>query len=68
MIGKGIVMYVVVFNLVVIFVEGVFVEFIVKEKEIVEVKVIEFGKFVNIVEKMVIGLVEKYLNEVVFDC
>lgn len=37
------------------------------KKEIAEAKAIESGKPANIVEKMVTGSVEKYLNEVALD-
>jgi hypothetical protein len=47
--------------------EGLFAELIAKEKEIAEAKAIESGKPANIVEKMVTGSVEKYLNEVALD-
>jgi len=40
---------------------------VAKEKEIAEAKAIESGKPANIVEKMVSGSVDKYLNEVVLE-
>ena len=60
--GKGIAMHVAAFNPVAISAEGVSAELIAKEKEIAEAKAIESGKPANIVEKMVTGSVEKYLN------
>ncbi len=65
--GKGIAMHVAAFNPVAISAEGVSAELIAKEKEIAEAKAIESGKPANIVEKMVTGSVEKYLNEVALD-
>jgi elongation factor Ts len=63
--GKGIAMHVAAFNPVAVTAEGVSADLIAKEKEIAEAKAIESGKPANIVEKMVTGSVEKYLNEVV---
>ena len=60
-------MHVAAFNPVAISAEGVSAELIAKEKEIAEAKAIESGKPANIVEKMVTGSVEKYLNEVALD-
>ena len=64
---KGIAMHVAAFNPVAVNAEGVSAELIAKEKEIAEAKAIESGKPANIVEKMVTGSVEKYLNEVVLE-
>ena len=60
-------MHIAAFNPVAVNAEGVSAELIAKEKEIAEAKAIESGKPANIVEKMVTGSVEKYLNEVVLE-
>src|SRR5690606_27631927 len=65
--GKGLAMHVAAFNPVAVNAEGVSAELIAKEKEIAEAKALESGKPANIVEKMVVGSVEKYLNEVVLE-
>ncbi|MDO4223111.1 MAG: translation elongation factor Ts [Acinetobacter sp.] len=65
--GKGIAMHVAAFNPVAVTAEQVPADLIAKEKEIAEAKAIESGKPANIVEKMVTGSVEKYLNEVALD-
>ncbi|WP_273777071.1 MULTISPECIES: translation elongation factor Ts [unclassified Acinetobacter] len=65
--GKGIAMHVAAFNPVAVTAEQVPAELVAKEKEIAEAKAIESGKPANIVEKMVSGSVEKYLNEVVLE-
>jgi len=65
--GKGIAMHVAAFNPVAVSAEQVPAELVAKEKEIAEAKAIESGKPANIVEKMVSGSVEKYLNEVVLE-
>ena len=65
--GKGLAMHIAAFNPVAVNAEGVSAELIAKEKEIAEAKAIESGKPANIVEKMVTGSVEKYLNEVVLE-
>lgn len=65
--GKGIAMHVAAFNPVAVTAEQVSADLIAKEKEIAEAKAIESGKPANIVEKMVTGSVEKYLNEVVLE-
>ncbi|WP_151710803.1 translation elongation factor Ts [Acinetobacter brisouii] len=65
--GKGIAMHVAAFNPVAVSAEDVPAELVAKEKEIAEAKAIESGKPANIVEKMVSGSVEKYLNEVVLE-
>ena len=65
--GKGVAMHVAAFNPVAVNAEGVSADLIAKEKEIAEAKALESGKPANIVEKMVTGSVEKYLNEVALD-
>jgi len=65
--GKGIAMHVAAFNPVAVSAEQVPAELIAKEKEIAEAKALESGKPANIVEKMVVGSVEKYLDEVVLE-
>ena len=65
--GKGIAMHVAAFNPVAVTAEDVPADLIAKEKEIAEAKAVESGKPANIVEKMVTGSVEKYLNEVVLE-
>ncbi|KAE9798890.1 translation elongation factor Ts, partial [Escherichia coli] len=55
------------FNPVAVNAEAVPADLIAKEKEIAEAKALESGKPANIVEKMVTGSVEKYLNEVALD-
>ena len=65
--GKGIAMHVAAFNPVAVTAEQVPADLIAKEKEIAEAKAVESGKPANIVEKMVTGSVEKYLNEVVLE-
>ncbi|KAA8735434.1 elongation factor Ts [Acinetobacter qingfengensis] len=65
--GKGIAMHVAAFNPVAVTAEQVPADLVAKEKEIAEAKAIESGKPANIVEKMVTGSVEKYLNEVVLE-
>ena len=60
-------MHVAAFNPVAVTAEAVPAELVAKEKEIAEAKAIESGKPANIVEKMVTGSVEKYLNEVALD-
>ena len=65
--GKGIARHVAAFNPVAVNAEAVSADLIAKEKEIAEAKAIESGKPANIVEKMVSGSVEKYLNEVALD-
>ncbi|MAK30054.1 translation elongation factor Ts [Acinetobacter sp.] len=65
--GKGIAMHVAAFNPVAVSAEAVPADLVAKEKEIAEAKAIESGKPANIVEKMVSGSVEKYLNEVALD-
>jgi elongation factor Ts len=60
-------MHVAAFNPVAVTAEAVPAELVAKEKEIAEAKAIESGKPANIVEKMVTGSVEKYLNEVVLE-
>lgn len=65
--GKGIAMHVAAFNPVAVNAEAVPADLVAKEKEIAEAKAIESGKPANIVEKMVSGSVDKYLNEVALD-
>ena len=65
--GKGLAMHIAAFNPVAVSAEQVPAELIAKEKEIAEAKALESGKPANIVEKMVVGSVEKYLNEVVLE-
>ena len=65
--GKGVAMHIAAFNPVAVSADQVPADLIAKEKEIAEAKAIESGKPANIVEKMVTGSVEKYLNEVVLD-
>ena len=60
-------MHVAAFNPVAVNAEAVPADLIAKEKEIAEAKALESGKPANIVEKMVTGSVEKYLNEVALD-
>ncbi|WLF82997.1 translation elongation factor Ts [Moraxella sp. ZY210820] len=65
--GKGIAMHVAAFNPVAVTAEQVPANLVAKEKEIAEAKAAESGKPANIIEKMVAGSVEKYLNEVALD-
>lgn len=65
--GKGLAMHIAAFNPVAVNAESVPAELVAKEKEIAEAKAIESGKPANIVEKMVTGSVEKYLNEVTLE-
>ncbi|MBJ9776186.1 elongation factor Ts [Acinetobacter pittii] len=65
--GKGIAMHVAAFNPVAVNAEAVPADLIAKEKGIAEAKALESGKPANIVEKMVTGSVDKYLNEVALD-
>ncbi|ANF82115.1 translation elongation factor Ts [Acinetobacter sp. NCu2D-2] len=65
--GKGLAMHIAAFNPVAVKAEDVPAELVAKEKEIAEAKALESGKPANIVEKMVVGSVEKYLNEVVLE-
>nr|WP_174505485.1 translation elongation factor Ts [Acinetobacter sp. Marseille-Q1620] len=65
--GKGLAMHIAAFNPVAVSAEQVPADLIAKEKEIAEAKAVESGKPANIVEKMVTGSVEKYLNEVVLE-
>ena len=60
-------MHIAAFNPVAVNAEQVPADLIAKEKEIAEAKALESGKPANIVEKMVVGSVEKYLNEVVLE-
>lgn len=63
-VGKDVVMYIVVMKLVVLLLVDVLVELIEMECCVVEQKVVELGKLVEIVVKMVDGSVQKYLKEV----
>ncbi len=65
--GKGIAMHVAAFNPVAVTAEQVPADLVAKEKEIAEAKAQESGKPANIIEKMVSGSIEKYLNEVALD-
>ncbi|TXJ10510.1 MAG: elongation factor Ts [Acinetobacter sp.] len=65
--GKGLAMHIAAFNPVAVSAEHVPADLVAKEKEIAEAKALESGKPANIIEKMVIGSVEKYLNEVALD-
>lgn len=65
--GKGVAMHVAAFNPVAVTAEQVPADLVAKEKEIAEAKAQESGKPANIIEKMVSGSVEKYLNEVALD-
>lgn len=62
--GKGVAMHVAAFNPAAVNAEDVPADILAKEKEIAEAKAIESGKPANIVEKMVQGSLDKYLNEV----
>jgi elongation factor Ts len=62
--GKGMAMHVAAFNPIAINAEGVAADVLAKEKEIAEAKALESGKPANIVEKMVTGSIQKFLNEV----
>lgn len=62
--GKGMAMHVAAFNPIAINAEGVSADVLAKEKEIAEAKALESGKPANIVEKMVTGSIQKFLNEV----
>ncbi|MFB2538833.1 MULTISPECIES: translation elongation factor Ts [unclassified Acinetobacter] len=65
--GKGVAMHVAAFNPVAVTAEQVPADLVAKEKEIAEAKAAESGKPANIIEKMVQGSVDKYLNEVALD-
>ncbi|AXI02956.1 translation elongation factor Ts [Aquirhabdus parva] len=62
--GKGIAMHVAAFNPLAINAEDVPAEVLEREKEIFAAKARESGKPENIVEKMITGSLDKYLNEV----
>ena len=62
--GKGMAMHVAAFNPIAVNAEGVAADVLAKEKEIAEAKAQESGKPANIVEKMVTGAIQKFLNEV----
>ncbi|OUY07208.1 translation elongation factor Ts [Acinetobacter populi] len=65
--GKGLAMHVAAFNPVAVSAEQVPADLVAKEKEIAEAKAQESGKPANIIEKMVTGSIEKFLNEVALD-
>ena len=65
--GKGVAMHVAAFNPVAVSAEQVPADLVAKEKEIAEAKAQESGKPANIIEKMVSGSIDKYLNEVALD-
>lgn len=62
--GKGVAMHVAAFNPVAVDAEDVPADVLAKEKEIAEAKARESGKPDNIVEKMISGALDKFLNEV----
>jgi elongation factor Ts len=62
--GKGVAMHVAAFNPLAINAEDVPAEVLAREKEIFAAKARESGKPENIVEKMITGSLDKYLNEV----
>ncbi len=62
--GKGVAMHVAAFNPLAINAEDVPAEVLEREKEIFAAKARESGKPENIVEKMITGSLDKYLNEV----
>lgn len=62
--GKGIAMHVAAFNPLAINAEDVPADVLEREKEIFAAKARESGKPENIVEKMITGSLDKYLNEV----
>lgn len=62
--GKGIAMHVAAFNPMAINAEDVPADVLAREKEIFAAKARESGKPENIVEKMITGSLDKYLNEV----
>lgn len=65
--GKGLAMHIAAFNPVAVSAEQVPADLVAKEKEIAEAKAQESGKPANIIEKMVTGSIEKFLNEVALD-
>jgi elongation factor Ts len=62
--GKGIAMHVAAFNPMAINAEDVPADILAREKEIFAAKARESGKPENIVEKMITGSLDKFLNEV----
>ena len=62
--GKGMAMQVAAFNPMAVDAEGVPADVLAREKDIFEAKARESGKPDNIVEKMVTGGIQKFLNEV----
>ena len=62
--GKAIAMQVAAFNPLAVNAEGVPADILAREKGIIEAKAKESGKPDNVVEKMITGGIQKYLNEV----
>lgn len=62
--GKGVAMHVAAFNPMAINAEDVPADILAREKEIFAAKARESGKPENIVEKMITGSLDKFLNEV----
>lgn len=62
--GKAIAMQVAAFNPLAVNAEGVPADILAREKDIIEAKAKESGKPAEVVEKMITGGLNKYLNEV----
>lgn len=62
--GKSVAMQVAAFNPIAVNEEGVPADILAREKDIIEAKAKESGKPDNVVEKMITGGLQKYLNEV----
>lgn len=62
--GKSVAMQVAAFNPIAVNEEGVPADILAREKDIIESKARESGKPDNVVEKMISGGLQKYLNEV----
>ena len=62
--GKAVAMQVAAFNPLSVDEEGVPADILAREKDIIEAKAKESGKPDNVVEKMITGGIQKYLNEV----
>lgn len=62
--GKAIAMQVAAFNPIAVDAEGVPADILAREKDIIEAKAKESGKPDAVVEKMITGGLQKYLNEV----
>ncbi|TWV83901.1 translation elongation factor Ts [Moraxella sp. VT-16-12] len=62
--GKAIAMQVAAFNPIAVNAEGVPADILAREKDIIEAKAKESGKPEAVVEKMITGGLQKYLNEV----